>query len=128
LGDYGKSAFGFEDLDVYQGACGFRRQVYDLAHSLPGREKYALAQQMTRAAISLTNNMAEGYGRYNWQETTQFFRHSRGSLMEIIDDLNLCLEQGYMTDDAWQDLRRAAESLVRQINGYIRYLQSKKSG
>ena len=124
---YGKSVFGFEDLDVYQSACEFRRGIYELSRSLPSDERFALVQQMIRAAVSLTNNMAEGYGRYNWQETIQFFRHSRGSLMEIVDDLNVCREQGYMADKDWQASREQAEHLVRQINGYIRYLKDRKA-
>ena len=125
---YDGSPFGFEDLEAYKAASAFRKNIYALARSLPDCEKYALAQQMMRAAVSVTNNMAEGYGRYNWQETIQFFRHSRGSLYELVDDLNVCIEQGYASQEQPQSLRLAAESLAKQINGYIRYLRNKKSG
>jgi len=101
--------------------------MYEVARSLPDVERYALAQQMIRAAVSLTNNMAEGYGRYNWQETIQFFRHSRGSLYELVDDVNVCLEQGYISQEQHQQLRAEAEPWAKQINGYIRYLRDKKS-
>ncbi len=123
---YGDSPFGFEDLEVYKAACAFRKMIYEVARSLPDHEKYALAQQMTRAAVSLTNNMAEGYGRYNWQETIQFFRYSRGSLMELVDDANACLEQGYVSQQQHQQFRQEGEPLAKQINGYIRYLRNKK--
>ena len=124
---YGESSFGFEDLEVYKAASDLRRRIYELARSLPDLEKYALTQQMIRAAVSLTNNMAEGYGRYHWQESMQFFRHSRGSLMELVDDLSACREQNYMTDPHYEELRKLAEDLLPQINGYLRYLRQKKS-
>ena len=124
---YGESSFGFEDLEVYKAASGFRRRIYELARSLPDLEKFALAQQMIRAAVSLTNNMAEGYGRYHWQESMQFFRHSRGSLMELVDDLTICRDQDYMAAPHYEELRKQAEDLLPQINGYLRYLRQKKS-
>jgi len=92
---YGKSAFGFEDLELYRAARSYRKSIYSLIESLPVDERFALAQQMRRAAVSLTNNIAEGYGRYNWQETIQFIRQSRGSLMELVNDLNICEDQSY---------------------------------
>ena len=123
---YGKSAFGFEDLEVYREARALRREAYKIARALSADERFALAQQMRRASISLTNNMAEGYGRYNWQETIQFFRQSRGSLMELADDLNICTDEGYVDNDSAAALKAQAETVLRLINGYISYLERKK--
>ena len=124
---YGSSTFGFEDLQVYQEARAFRREIYGLIQALPQEEKYALGQQMRRAAISLTANIAEGYGRYHYQETIQFLRQSRGSLMELIDDLNICADEQYATADELAKLRPLAEAVLRLINGYVSYLQRKKA-
>lgn len=77
----------FEELEVYQLAREFRKEIYLLIKKLPVEEKFNLAGQMRRAATSLTNNIAEGHGRYHYQENIQFCRQSRGSLMELIDDL-----------------------------------------
>src|SRR3972149_11014699 len=77
----------FEDLDVYQLAREFRNKIYDVVKKLPEKERYNLAGQMRRAAVSLTNNIAEGYGRFHYQENIQFCRQARGSLNELIDDL-----------------------------------------
>ena len=85
----GTSSFGFEDLDVYKAARAFRKRIYRLAKLLPEDGRHALARQMRRAAVSLTSNIAEGYGRHHWQENTQFCRQSRGSLLELIDDIKL---------------------------------------
>ena len=79
----------FEDLQVYEAGREFRKRIYGLVKQMPPKEEYNLAIQMRRAALSLTNNIAEGHGRYHYQENMQFLRQSRGSLEEIIDDLNL---------------------------------------
>lgn len=87
--------YGFEDLAVYRAARVFRRNIYRLLRKLPEEEKYALVPQMRRAAISLTNNIAEGHGRYHYQENIQFLRQARGSLEELLDDINICADEGY---------------------------------
>ena len=120
--------FGLEDLEVYKAARSFRNRVYSLIKMLPAEEKFALAQQMRRAAISVTSNIAEGYGRHHWQENTQFCRHARGSLMELIDQINVCLDESYAAAEHLEPLKNEdALSLLKLLNGYIKYLQSQKS-
>jgi len=116
-------AFGFEDLEVYQAARRFRNRVYKLTKLLPTDERYALFQQMRKAAISLTNNIAEGYGRFTWQDRTHFCRQARGSLTELVDDINTCIDQHYAKRDHLADLKADAQEVVRLLNGYIAYLQ-----
>ena len=86
----------FEDLELYKAAREFRKAIYSLIKSLPDEEKFNLASQMRRAATSLTNNIAEGNGRYHYKESIQFCRQSRGSLAELIDDLNICIDEAYL--------------------------------
>lgn len=124
---YGQSPFGFEDLEVHQAARALRNGMYTLAKLLPDEEKYALAGQMRRAAVSLASNIAEGYGRFTWQDTTHFCRQSRGSLMELVDQINTCMDQQYAEADALGDLRNEAARVLQLLNGYIRYLQRSKS-
>jgi four helix bundle protein len=120
---YGRSTFGFEDLNVYKAAQQFRRRMYQVAKLLPGDERFALAQQMRRAAISLTNNLAEGYGRYTWQDRTHFCRQARGSLMELVDDIDICREEGYIAEAEAKLGREQAAQVLQLMNGYIGYLQ-----
>ncbi|MGB2821209.1 MAG: four helix bundle protein [Phycisphaerae bacterium] len=123
-----KSPFGFEDLEVYKAARAFRGRIYKLAKLLPLEEKHALARQMRRAAVSLTNNIAEGYGRHHWQENTQFCRQSRGSIMELVEDINVCVDEGYADPEHLEKLKREdALKLVKLLNGYIAFLQKRKS-
>jgi four helix bundle protein len=74
----------FEDLYVYQRAREFSRKIADVVKKLPKNETNKLKDQMTRARRSITNNIAEGYGRYHYQENIQYNRYSRGSICEIV--------------------------------------------
>jgi len=118
--------YAFEDLEVYQAASEFRRKIYTLLKRLPQEEKYALAEQMRRAAISLTNNIAEGHGRFHYQENIQFLRHSRGSLEELLDDTNICIDEAYADREELAKLKEEGLQLLHRINGYIAYLRRRK--
>ncbi len=116
----------FEELEVYKAAREFRKKIYQLVKELPAEEKYNLAGQMRRAALSLTNNIGEGHGRYHFQENIQFCRISRGSLMELIDDLNTCIDEEYFPRDNLEDLKKEAYRINKMLNGYIAYLKRRK--
>ena len=117
----------FEELTVWTEARRLRREIYALTKQLPTDEKHVLVPQLRRAALSVTNNIAEGHGRYHYQENIQFLRLARGSLEEVLDDLTLCEDQGYVTPDRAQSLRQQVVRVEQLINGYIRYLRAQKS-
>ena len=117
----------FEDLEVYKAAREFRKKIYKLIRGLPLAEKYNLGDQMRRAALSLTNNIAEGHGRYHFQENIQFCRISRGSLMELIDDLNTCIDEKYFPHDSLGELKAEGHTVNKMLNGYIAYLKRRKN-
>ena len=123
-----ESRYGLDDFELYQQARAFRRKTYKLIRKLPREEKYCLDQQMRRAAVSVTNNIAEGHGRWHYQENIHFCRISRGSVDELIDDFNTCLDEGYGNPELANELRDNATSLVRRINSYIGYLKRCKQG
>ena len=123
-----KTYRSFEDLDVYKAARDLRRRFYQVAKSLPESEKFNLNLQIRRAAVSLTNNLAEGHGRFHYTDNIRFVLISRGSLEELMDDLNICEDEGYATPSQLAPLRADCASLMRQLNGYIRYLRESKAG
>src|SRR5229473_6655192 len=86
----------FEALEVYQVAREFRKAMYRVAKRLPQEEKFGLTSQIRRAAVSLTNNIAEGHGRFHYLEQIKFCLNSRGSLEELLDDLNVCEDESYL--------------------------------
>jgi four helix bundle protein len=83
---------------------------------------------MRRAAISISNNIAEGHGRWHYQENIQFCRISRGSVEETLDDLNLCRDEEYAPPDLIEALKTEGYALIRRINGYVAYLRKCKQG
>ena len=70
----------FEDLECYKAARAFRKAMYAVSRGLPDLEKFGLASQIRRAAVSLTNNIAEGHGRWHYLDHIKFVLQSRGSL------------------------------------------------
>lgn len=117
----------FEDLEVYQVARNFRKTMYGIARRLPDIEKFGLASQIRRAALSLTNNIAEGHGRYHYLEQIKFTLQSRGSLEELIDDLNTCHDEQYFPQEEITSLKQEGWRVRQLIDGYIRYLRQQKS-
>jgi four helix bundle protein len=116
----------FEDLEVYKKARDFRKGMYGVARKLPTFEKYELASQIRRAAVSLTNNIAEGHGRFHYLEQLKFLFQARGSLQELLDDLNVCDDEGYLTPSEVGALKEQGKEVHRLIAGYARYLRSRK--
>ena len=115
----------FEDLKVYQVAREFRKAMYRVARRLPEEEKFALANQIRRAAVSLTNNIAEGHGRFHFLEQIKFMLQARGSLEELLDDLNVCEDESYLSTQEIETLKQDGWRVHKLINGYIRFLRSR---
>jgi four helix bundle protein len=118
--------YKLEDFELYKSAREFRKKVYDLIKRLPKEEIYVLAPQMRRAALSISNNIAEGHGRWHFQESIQYCRVSRGSVEEVIDDLNVCLDEKYFDESEIVQLKAESDNLIERINGYISYLKKQK--
>jgi four helix bundle protein len=117
----------FEDLEVYQVAREFRKAMYRLARQLPEIEKFGLVSQVRRTALSLTNNIAEGHGRYHYLDQIKFTLQSRGSLEELIDDLNACQDEQYVPTEQIASLKAEGWRVRQLIDGYIRYLRQQKN-
>ena len=101
--------------------------MYRLARQLPEFEKFGLTSQIRRAALSLTNNIAEGHGRYHYLDQIKFTLQSRGSLEELIDDLNACQDEQYAPTEQIASLKEEGWRVRQLIDGYIRYLRQQKN-
>jgi len=113
---------GFEDLEVYQEARKFRKRIYALTRKLPPEERFVLFPQMRKAAVSITNCIAEGHGSRSYRHNVSYLYRSRGSVCELQDDINTCEDEKYFKKAHLDDLRRDAERVAMLINGYIRHL------
>jgi four helix bundle protein len=107
----------FEDLEVYQQAREFRKAMYAASKRLSDLEKFGLAAQIRRAAVSLTNNIAEGHGRHHYLDQLKFLLQARGSLEELIDDLNVCLDETYLPASEIETLKKSGWRVHNLING-----------
>ncbi|GBE05528.1 hypothetical protein BMS3Abin10_01160 [bacterium BMS3Abin10] len=115
----------FEDLDCWKICRELRKFISELVKKYPKEEKYRLVNDMLRSSRSLTYNIAEGYGRFHYQENIQFCRISRGSLYELKDQIICSLDEGFIND---ADYKKSLEMIKRAsslLNGYINYLSSK---
>lgn len=110
----------FQDLEVWQVGREIRRRLYLVANKLPDHERYNLASQIRRAAVSLTANLAEGYGRFHFKENIQCCRISRGSAYELIDHLIACQDETYLEQSETESLHQELFTFLRLLNGYIR--------
>ena len=93
---------------------------------LPELEKYNLNTQIRKASVSSTANIAEGYGRYHYQEGIQFYRISRGSIYELKDHLISCFDFDYINQELFDEGINLIESTKIKLNGYIKYVQKLK--
>ena len=124
--DYNLTKSTFEDLIVWKKARELRLDLSSMIITFPKEEKYRLTDQILRAARSVTNNIAEGYGRFHFQEGIQFCRHARGSLYELLDHLIICMDEKYMSADKCDDLKFKTFNVIKILNGYISYLKKQK--
>jgi four helix bundle protein len=103
----------FRDLEVWKQCREIRRKIWKTCKGFPPEEKYRLSDQMIRSSRSSTACIAEGYGRYHFQENIQFCRQARGSLYELIDHIGAAEECEYIDE-------KEAHSLIDQIKTAIR--------
>lgn len=115
----------FMDIEAWKLARKLRVAVYIVIKELPTEERYDLASQMRRAAISGSANIAEGYGRFHYQENIQFCRISRGSMYETQDHLIACIDNEYISKELYDKIWELSMNAIKVLDGYIRYLKKK---
>ena len=115
-----------DTLKVYIEAKIFRKEVIAIVNTFPKEEKFLLTAQTKDSARSITANIAEGYGRFHYQEAIQFCRMSRGSLLETVDHLSSALDEQYIAETRFTEMKQKSEHLLKLLNGYIAYLKRRK--
>ncbi|MBJ7879473.1 four helix bundle protein [Gelidibacter salicanalis] len=117
----------FEELACWKEARSLRLFVSNaIISKLPSSEKYVLIDQIRRSSRSVGNNIAEGYGRFHYQENIQFCRIARGSLFETLDHGIVAFDENYISTDTLNDLRTIHNKTLLILNGYIKYLKTQK--
>lgn len=117
---------GFRDLNCWKQADDFRQQCFILCKEFPPDELYRLSDQLIRSSRGIGNALAEGHGRYHYQENIQFCRIARGSLEESLDHLIIANSCGYISREILLEMEQIYKEILRLLNGYISYLQKQK--
>lgn len=103
------------------------RKFYKITRIFSNDEKYVLSRQIRMAAISSTANIAEGFGRFHYQENIQFCRQAKGSLFEIIDHLITSHDECYIDDEKYNVLKALSYRCIKVLNAYIASLKKRKA-
>lgn len=109
----------FSDLKVWQEAHKLVINMYKLTKSFPKDEDFGLTSQIRRASVSITSNIAEGFGRRG-KEKTQFYNFSIGSLYEVQNQLMICKDVGYITEGQWIEFENQIIIVGKMLHGFIR--------
>ncbi len=118
-----------EKLETWRKAQEFALRIYrELIPCLPAEEKWCLGQQLRRSTRSIPANIAEGHGRFYYQENVRFCYIARGSLEETLSHISFCYQIKYIPEALYQELEQEGEKLSQMINGYIAYLKRSKQG
>ena len=118
----------FTDLDVYKECRILRKNISALVKThFPPEEKYKLTDQIIRSSRSITSCIAEGYGRFHFQENIQYCRMSRGSLSETLEHLITAFDEQYISSEELLSFKLHIDKCTKLLNGYIRYLQKTKN-
>ena len=118
---------GYKELECYIQARLLRKFVSELAKKFPSHEKFLLTAQIIDSSRSITRNIAEGYGRYTYSDTRNFFIIARGSVTETMEHLTTAFDEKYITEDELITGENICETVLKLINGYISYLDKSKN-
>jgi len=113
----------FRELEAYKHGKNVIKEVYRLLKKFPREEQYALCDQLRRAAISITSNIAEGSGRTSNKEKIHFLEFSYASLMEVLSQLDVAMDLGYITEEEFNNFEVMADRESRLLSGLTAYFQ-----
>lgn len=110
----------YKDLNCWKEAHLLVLDIYKITAIFPQSEVFALSSQMRRAAVSITSNIAEGFTRQGYKEKLQFYYISKGSLIEIDNQLLISKDIGYITTDKFNKINESIITVHKLLNGFIR--------
>jgi len=111
----------FRNLQIWKDAMDLAQAIYEITEALPKTETYGLISQMTRAAVSVPSNIAEGSGRSD-KDFSHFLTIALGSMYELSTQIMLSERIGYLTSEQSHALQRRADKLQMMISGVKRHL------
>ena len=122
-----KTARNFRNYKVWQDAVAYATEVYKVASKMPWFEKKGLCDQLQRAAVSISSNIAEGVAKPSDVEFAKFLDTALGSAFEVETQLTIANNVGYVNNELFNKLLTALFEIEKQLNGLIHTLRSKES-
>jgi four helix bundle protein len=120
---------GLNRLKVWTRAKDFALLIYkEILPNLPADEKWNLNQQLRRSSLSISANIAEGYGRFYYQDNVRFCYVARGSLEEVLSHLTFVHDMSFISDGLYKELTDEGDEIDKMLNVYISYLKKSKQG
>jgi four helix bundle protein len=116
--------FNFEKLGVWQKAIGFADLVYNHTRHFPADERFGLTNQMRRAAVSISSNIAEGTSRVSQADFARFIEIAMGSVFEVVSQAFVGRRQDSLNQEGFRALYTAAEEIGRMLSGLRKSLPS----
>lgn len=114
--------FNFEKLDVWRKAIDFADSVYRVTGAFPEDERFGLTNQMRRAAVSISSNIAEGSSRSSRADYSRFIEIATGSIFEVVSQSTIARNQSFLSEDEHRRIYAAAEEQSRMLSGLKRSL------
>jgi four helix bundle protein len=115
----------FEDMQVWRDARMLNRRIYEVSEAGLFRRDYGLKDQIRRASVSITSNIAEGFESQGHRNFIRFLSSARASSAEVRSQLYLAFDLNYLSREAFDPLISVCESISRQLTGLIKTLQSR---
>jgi four helix bundle protein len=109
----------FTDLKVWQESHKLVILIYKETKNFPKEEIFSLTNQMRRAAISISSNIAEGFGRQSYKEKVQFYYLAHGSLVELKNQLFIARDVSYLPVNIFDNLSAQSGQVQRLLQGLI---------
>jgi four helix bundle protein len=109
--------FTFEKLDVWQKAIDFADLVYNYTRNFPADERFGLTNQMRRAAVSISSNIAEGTSRMSQTDFARFIEIATGSVFEVVSQSFIGRRQGFLNEENFRAMYSAADEIGRMLSG-----------
>ena len=119
-----KKIRSFTDLNTWKEGHRLVLMIYKCTDNFPSKEKFALIDQMRRATVSITSNIAEGFSRQSKKEKVQFYSMAKGSVTEIQSQLLIARDIEYVTLDKFKELADQSVVVNKLISGLIRKIKS----
>ena len=108
----------YKNLHIWQEGINLARKIYEVTANFPANEKYGIVSQMTRAAVSIPSNIAEGAGRNSNKDFANFLSIAIGSIFELHTQLTICGQIGYIDAETVKQLEAQTFTLQQQITTY----------